>query len=216
MARTKSAGSWEQYSLKQMAALKECDLKTQAPALGLPLDEAGRVRVNFFGRDYLIANDDISALDGQPVSYNHKSALAHYLASQGRGELSGEFLPICRLTGVVHTGSSPSGNLIQPLTDRFGDKYEAFAEAAAKRGGVHEGRSPAGGESWHFQPLPYLPIKVIFFEADDEFEAEVKALFDSSAPVFMSYECLELVEMLMVAELLGAAGLLGCGGHQHD
>lgn len=212
MARSKSAANWEQYSHKQMAALADCDLRAQAPGLGFSLDGDGRVKATFFGRDYLIDNQDISAVDGGAVSSNHKSVLAHYLLSRGRGALSGEFLPIGRLTGMVDTGASPSDNLIKPLAERFSDKYEAFSEAARKAGGRHEGKSPAGGESWLFASLPYLPLKVVFFEADDEFEAEVKVLFDSSAPVFVAYECLELLEMVLVAELLGAAGLLGCGG----
>lgn len=219
MARSKSASNWEQYSQKQVAALAEADLKSQAAAMELPLDQDGRVKAEFFGREYLIANKGISARDGEAVSYNHQSILAHYLMSRGEGGLSGEFLPIGRLTGMVATGLSPSDNLIKPLVEKFGDKYQLFTEAALKIGGRHEGKSPAGGESWLFAPLPKIRLQVIFFEADDEFEAEVKVLFDSSAPNFVAYECMELLEMVLVAELLGHAGLLGCGGacgHQHD
>lgn len=215
MARSKSASNWEQYAQKQMADLAATDLATQAPALGLSLDAQGRVPLTMFGRDYLVANTEINALDGGPVTWNHKGLMAHYLMSQGRTALTGEYLPIGRLTGIINTGQSPSDGLIKPLTDQFGDKYQAFTEAALKIGGLHEGRSPSGGEQWLFRPLPYLPIQVIFFEADDEFEAEVKVLFDSSAPTFVAYEVLELAEMILVAEMLLAAGLLGCGGH-HD
>lgn len=213
MARTKSASNWEQYSLKQMEALAGVDLAGQAPPLGLTVDDQGRVPLTMFNRDYLVTNADITALDGGAVPSGHKGLIAHYLASGGRAALTGEYLPIGRLTGIINTGQSPSDNLVKPLTEQFGDKYRAFAEAAVKIDGVHEGRSPSGGEQWLFQPLPYLPIQVIFFEADEEFEAEVKVLFDSSAPAFVAYEVLELAEMILVAEMLLAAGLLGCGGH---
>lgn len=212
MARAKSAGNWEQYCLKQVAALAETDLAGQAQALGLSLDDQGRAQLTFFGRDYLADNKGVAAVDGKPVTPSHQGAMAHYLLSRGRGALSGEFLPIGRLTGIVETGASPSDSLIKPLVEKFGADYQAFARAAEKIGGRCEGRSPAGGESWLFQPLPYVPMRVVFFEADDEFEAEVKVLFDSSAPVFVAYEALELLEMILTAELLLAAGLLGCGG----
>lgn len=215
MARSKSASNWEQYAQKQVAALAETDLAAQAPALGLSLDDQGRVALTMFGRDYLVTGADITAVDGGSVTWNHRGLIAHYLMSQGRADLSGEYLPIGRLTGIINTGQSPSDSLIKPLTDQFGDKYPAFTEAAAKIGGVHEGRSPSGGDQWLFRPLPFLPMQVIFFEADEEFEAEIKVLFDSSAPTFVAYEVLELAEMILVAELLLAAGLLGCGGH-HD
>ena len=215
MSRAKSANNREQYYHHQMAALAETDLAAQAPPLGLTVDDQGRVPITFFARDYLADNRAIEPVDGRPTTLDHRSVMAHYLMSRGRGELTGEFLPIGRLTGIINTGASPSDSLIMPLTERFGDKYQAFTEAAAKIGGRHEGRAPSGGESWLFQPLPFLPIRVIFFEADEEFEAEVKVLFDSSAPIFVAYECLELAEIVLVIELLGAAGLLGCGGCGH-
>lgn len=212
MARSKSASNWEQYAQKQVTALAETDLAAQAPALGLTVDSQGRAPLTMFGRDYLVTGRDVTAADGGPVTWNHRGLMAHYLISQGRSELSGEYLPIGRLTGIINTGQSPSDSLIKPLTDHFGNNYPAFAEAAAKIGGLHEGRSQSGGEQWLFWPLPYLPMQVIFFEADDEFEAEVKVLFDSSAPTFVAYEVLELAEMILVTEFLLAAGLLGCGG----
>lgn len=219
MTRTKSASNWEQYSRNQMALLAETDLAGQAPALGLAVDAEGRVPVRFFGRDYLVSRQEIEAVDGSHVTPNHKSVLAHYLMSRGRGALTGENLPIGRLTGVVSSGASPSDNLIKPLAEKFGDRYDVFREAAQKIGGRSEGSAPSGGESWLFHDLPFLPVRVVFFEADEEFPAEVKVLFDSSAPVFVTYEVLELVEMLLVVEMLSTAGLLGCGGacgHHHD
>lgn len=213
MSRSQSLNNREYYYNNQMDALKGADLAAQAPAMGLAVDAEGRVPVKFFERDYLVTNSGVEAVGGHPTTMDHKSVIAHYLMSKGSGELTGEYVPIGRLTGMVQTGANPSGDLTQPLTERFGDKYEAFTEAARQIGGRHEGRSPSGGEAWLFQPLPKLPIQVVFFEADDEFPAEVKVMFDLSATKFVSYECLELMEIVLVVELLGAAGLLGCGHH---
>jgi hypothetical protein len=190
-----------------MDALAGADLAAQAPPLGLGVDAGGRVPLRFFNRDFLASVRAIEPVDGQPVSLDHKSVIAHYLLSRGRGKPAGEFLPIGRLTGVVSTGVSPSDNLIAPLTEKFGAQYELFRRAALKIGGLEEGRAPSGGESWLFQPLPLLPVRIVFFEADEEFAAEVKVLFDASAPKFVAYECLELMEMVLVDELLSAAGL---------
>ncbi|UQZ88200.1 hypothetical protein C4J81_02820 [Deltaproteobacteria bacterium Smac51] len=212
MARAKTAKNREQYYHSQMEALTACNLAAQAPRMGFSLDEEGRVPVRFFERDYLVDNQSVAPVDGRPVGLDHFSVIAHYMMSEGEGELSGEFLPISRLTGIVNTGVSPNDSLIAPLTEKFGDGYSLFAEAARKIGGVHEGAAPSGGQSWLFTPLPKLPVRIIFFEADEEFEAEVKVLFDSSSCRFVAYECLELLEMVLVAELLNAAGLLGCGG----
>jgi len=190
-----------------MEALAGADLSLQAPALGLSADDQGRVPVRFFNRDYLVSNTGVQALGGAPAPLDHQSVLAHYLMSQGRKTLTGEFLPIGRLTGVASTGASPSDSLIVPLAANFGDNYGLFARAAERIGGRAEGRAPSGGESWLFPALPFFPVRVVFFEADDEFPAEIKVLFDSSAPAFVAYECLELMELVLVEELMGAAGL---------
>ena len=213
MSRAQSLNNREYYYNNQMAALAEADLAAMASPLGMAADAEGRVPVKFFGRDYLVTSGGVEAVGGHPTTNDHKSVIAHYLTNGGSGELTGEYVPIGRLTGMVQTGANPSGDLTAPLTERFGDKYEAFAEAARKVGGQHEGRSPSGGEAWLFKPLPKLPIQIVFFEADDEFPAEVKVLFDSSATKFVSYECLEVMEIVLVVELLGAVGLLGCGHH---
>jgi hypothetical protein len=207
MPRTPSLQNREQYYHGQMAALANADLTAQAPALGLTVNAEGQVPVLFFGRDYLISNTAIVALDGAPAPLDHQSVMAHYLMSRGRGTLSGEFLPIGRLTGVASTTASPSDNLLAPLTANFSDRYDLFAQAARQVGGRAEGRSPSGGESWLFPALPLFPVRVVFFEADDEFPAEIKVLFDASITTFVSYECLELMELVLVEELLGAAGL---------
>ena len=205
MSRAETPKNRELYYHNQMAALAWADLAAQAPPLGLTLTAEGQAAVRFFARDFLISPEAIEPVDGAPVSLDHKSVLAHYLLSRGRGELTGEFLPLGRLTGVVSSGLSPSDNLILPLTREFGDRYETFAQAARKVGGAAEGRAPSGGESWLFHFLPYLPVKIIFFEADEEFPAEVQVRFDSSAPNFVSYECLELMVMVLVEEIRGAA-----------
>jgi len=203
MSRTPSLQNREQYHQSQMAALAQADLPAQAPALGLTVDTSGRVPVRFFGRDYLVSNTGIEASDGAPAPLDHQSVLAHYLMSRGRGTLSGEFLPIGRLTGVVSTGASPSDNLIFPLAENFGGCYGLFAWAARRIGGKAEGRAPSGGEAWLFHDLPFFPVRIVFFESDDEFPAEVKVLFDSSITTFVAYECLELMELVLVEELLG-------------
>jgi hypothetical protein len=187
--------------------LSRQDVAAQAAALGLTLDPAGRAVADFLGRRYLISASGVESADGKPVTVDAQSVLAHYLSSQGRGELALEFVPIGRLTGINVTGGSPSENLSKPLGDLFGERYDLFAKVAPKVGGRALGLSPSGAQAWEFG-LPKVPVRVEFFEADEEFGAEIKVLFDRSANRFVSYECLELLTMCLVVDLLMAAGLI--------
>ncbi|MDR1110042.1 MAG: DUF3786 domain-containing protein [Deltaproteobacteria bacterium] len=207
MSRAKTNQARMYYRQTQLENLAKIDLKAQAEALGLAIDGQGRAVADFLGRKLLLDNGSVASADGRPVPIDAQSVVAHYLASRGRAELTGQFVPIGRLTGIGVTGGSPSENLAKPLADKFGDRYGLFAQAAPKIGGRHQGRSQAGAQAWDFG-LPRLPARIEFFEADDEFPAEIKVLFDTSANQFVSYECLELYTMCLVVDLLLAAGLI--------
>jgi hypothetical protein len=209
MSKAKTNASRLSYQRTQLENLAKQDIAAQAAALGLALDESGRAVAEFLGRRYLIGRDGVSLAGNgaAQATVDAQSVLAHYLASQGRGELTGESVPIGRLTGISVTGGSPSENLTKPLGDLFGDRYDLFAQAAPKVGGRALGLSQAGAQAWEFG-LPKVPVRVEFFEADEEFPAEIRVLFDSSANRFVSYECLELLTMCLVVEILMAAGLI--------
>ncbi|MDR2300494.1 MAG: DUF3786 domain-containing protein [Deltaproteobacteria bacterium] len=207
MSRAKTNKARMIYLRTQLENLAKVDIKSQAPPLGLALDSEGRALVNFLGRDLAVDNKAVFARDGSPVPIDAQSVVAHYLASQGRADLTGEFVPIGRLTGIGVTSGSPSESLTKPLSNLIGPQYDLFAQAAPKIGGVHKGLSQAGAQAWDFG-LPKLPARVEFFEADDEFEAEIKLLFDSTANRYVNYECLELYTMCIVVDLLMAAGLI--------
>jgi hypothetical protein len=180
--------------------------------MGLVYDEDEKaVKVRFLGRDYLVKNDEIASQDGEFTTVDTKSVLAHYLASKGTGELEEDYLPIGRLTGIASGasgGKSPSDSLSKPLGDKFGADYEAFKKAALEIGARHIGLSAAGAQSFLIEDLPKLPARLEFFEADEEFDAEIKLLFNSSATRFVSYECLEIFIMTIVVALLLKAGLI--------
>jgi hypothetical protein len=205
MSRAKTINSRLNYCQTQLAALKEINLPAQAEALGLAADPSGQVPVTFLGRDYLVANSGVTSPGGGAVSVDTQSVLAHYLCSHGRGQLSGQYVPINRLTGITVSPSSPSGNLTKPLEMINGD-YARFQEAAVKIGGQVLGNAPSGAKSWFFGGLPFLPVKIDFFESDEEFPFEIKLLFDSTANIFASYECLELCTMCLVVALLMTGG----------
>jgi hypothetical protein len=207
MSKAKTNLNRLNYRAVQLENLAKLDVAAQAEALGLPLDERGRAIADFLGRRYALSNAGVEALSGPPATVDAQSVLAHYLASRGRGDLSHEYVPIARLTGISAGVGSPSENLSKPLSDLFGARYDLFAAAAPKVGGRAVGLSPSGAQAWEFG-LPKVPVRVEFYEADEEFGAEIRVLFDSTANRFVSYECLELLTMCLVVEILLAAGLI--------
>jgi hypothetical protein len=212
MSKAKTNQARIAYSKTQLENLSKADIPSQAQAMGFPLDETStKAKARFLGRDYLIDQSGVKAEDGKFVTVDTISVLSHYLCSKGRGEISNDYLPIGRLTGIASgasAGTSPSDQLSKPLADKFGADYEAFKKAALDAGLKHIGLSQAGAQSFILEDLQKVPIKIDFFEADEEFDSEIKFLYNAAANQFVSYECLELITMCTVVDLLLRAGLI--------
>lgn len=179
------------------------DLAGNAPHLGLTDNGDGSVTVNFFNRDYLVDAAGVRPLDGWPAGVVHCSLVAHYAMSAGRGEPSQDFVPLEALSGTLPgSGSSYRREaVIGPLLRRFADDSAGLETAVAGLGGRSEGRDPSGGLSWIFYPFPKVPLRLIYHEADDEFEAEFRILHERRSINFMEFEALAFMSGLLVDEL---------------
>lgn len=181
------------------------DLVGNAPHLGLEANDDGSVRVNFLNREYLVKADGAYAADGKPAGINHRSVVAHYAMSPGRGEPSLEFVSLSKKSGTVSASQSAfqRESVSNPLRRKFETDQPALEAAVARIGGQTAGRDESGGLAWVFFPFPKLPLKLVYHEADEEFEAEFRLLYDSRCTDFMEFEAVAFVGGLLVEELLG-------------
>lgn len=179
------------------------DLAGNAGPLGLNDNGDGSVTVNFFNRPYIVEASGVRPADGGPAGINHLSLAAHYAMSSGRGEPSLEFVPLGLLSGAVSGSWSSYGReaVTAPLVRRFGDDLAGLESAIARLGGRPEGRSPSGGWSWLLFPVPKVPLRLIYHEADDEFEAEFRILYDRRGKDFMEFEALAFMGGILVGDL---------------
>jgi hypothetical protein len=203
-------GGYEKIYHWQAAKLAGADLTGPAAGLGLVAIGPGVVRVGLFGRDYLVDGTGVRPADGGPASPNQLSLVAHYALSPGRGEPAYEFVPLDRLSGPA-PGQPGAGRTLgrdylnRALARRFDRDPEALAAAAARLGGRDLGRDSSGGRAWLFHPFPKVPLKLIVHEADEEFPASYRLLFDLSAPAFMVFEALGFLAGLFQQEICRAS-----------
>jgi hypothetical protein len=178
-------------------------LAGRAGRLGLTLDGEGRTLVPLFGRVYVVDTSGVAPLDGLPAPVNHLSLAGHYAMSEGRGEASGEFAALHRLSSVIDQGGIfECSSMSKTLDRKFGNDLAALRRRAAQLGGAELSDEPSGGLAWLFQAFPKVPIKLIHHPADDEFGAEYKLLFDTSATAFMAFEALGFLAGAFIGEML--------------
>ena len=183
--------------------LAECDFRESAQRLGLEYAN-GQIRVRFLMRDYGITLNGVQPLDGQPVNVNNLSVLLYYVLSQGHGEPENLYIPfqsIPRLTGGLNTLTRLMN---APLERYFGEDYQKFRDAALRLGGMEE-ESGRGKHVWKLYVLPKIPMKIIFYEADEDFPVDIQIMLDNTAIQFLEFECLAFLVGCVVRSLIKTA-----------
>jgi hypothetical protein len=133
--------------------------------------------------------DGAEALDGQPVNVNNRSVLLYYLLSHGSGDPEKCFVLFESLPGMIGGLHTELRIMNRPLERCFRNDYAKFGEAALTLGGVAQ-EACAGKHVWDFAVLPKIPVRVAFYEADDEFPANIQIMLDQTALRFLEFECL--------------------------
>jgi hypothetical protein len=196
-------GGYDSIYLGLITKLSECDFQDSAERLGLEYVDGG-VRVNFLKREYHITLDGVEPLDGQPVNVNNRSVLLYYLLSKGYGEPENTYILFESIPRMLSGLSGQNQLTNSPLERYFGNDYTKFSEAAVKLGGTEE-ESQAGKHLWKFHILPKIPLKTVFYDADDEFPVSIKIMLDETSLHFLEFECLAFMVGCFVRALIKTA-----------
>ena len=183
--------------------LSECDFQESADRLGLECVEGG-VQVNFLKREYRITPDGVEPLDGHPVNVNNRSVLLYYLLSKGTGNPENSYILFESIPRVISGLDLQNRLMSTPLERKFGSDYIKFSEAAVKLDGIEED-SQSGKHSWKFDVLPKIPLKVVFYEADNEFPANIQIMLDKTSLKFLEFECLAFMVGCFIRALIKTA-----------
>lgn len=196
-------GGYDSIYLGLISKLSGLNFQESALRLGLEYVDGG-VRVCFLKREYRIASDGVEPLDGRPVNVNNLSVLLYYLLSNGRGDPENSYIPFESIPRMI-SGLHAQGRLMNtPLEQYFGNDYVKFSEAGLKLGGIEEERQ-VGKHLWRFEVLPKIPLKLVFYEADDDFPAEIQIMLDKTAIQFLEFECLAFLVGCFVRALIKTA-----------
>ena len=90
----------------------------------------------------------------------------------------------------------------KPLLNFFGNRLELLEGAAQALGGrmVHY-----GDKAVIIPALPRVPIVLVFWSGDEEFQPEASILFDSTIPTYLSTEDIAVLSQQTVFRLIKLA-----------
>jgi hypothetical protein len=194
--------------------LKGLDFTDAAKRMGLRLVSDDEAELDFLGRTYSIARDAVSLKSerivwgkaGEEFDFNVRSVLGYYALSESRVQPVGDFRLLSSFShGVFASGGSSYEKQASPLSKAYGADYGKFREAALKLGMADEGLQ-GSGKKWHYELLPRMPVKLIYYEGDDEFPTDIKILYDSTAIQVYKFEPLAVLNGCFVKGLASIGG----------
>jgi hypothetical protein len=175
---------------------------------GATFDAAsGLYTLKSFGRDFFISPAEkklFSAAGEDPVflgklSYFFRLSVLGYLGGSKSVKLTGNLInPLNMKSGQLFF----RGSHVLPL-DGLSRKYGTDREAFLRKGGEYGAERAAYGDaSVTVYPLPNVPVVLILWLADEEFEARANFLFDSSVENQMPIDVVWSIAMLTVTAFL--------------
>jgi hypothetical protein len=189
--------------IKQIAAL---DPARFPEILGVSVDPKG-IRVPWFEKEYTITAQGIEGPGGGRPNYSTCVILCKYLLLCPADTPAGDqwqsykdFKDAAPL--ITFFGNSVEGKLARHFSGRTDDLVKA-AERIGGRKPVETGLSY--DICMYFAALPQVVCLLVFNDADDEFSADCRILFQKRAAAHLDMECVAMVGSELADRLTAAA-----------
>jgi hypothetical protein len=193
-----------------ISLLQQCDFNESAKRLHLKLVE-DTIMITFLERTYIISKNSIDLAEEKLIwtaqtegyEYNLKSVLGYYVLSKADVEPENDF---CTIGYFSHGIFRDDWRADTQFSKVFGNDYTKFCGVAKKLDMVFEGEKSSGQYIWRYTLLPKMPIKVIYYEGDDEYPTKLQVLYDKTAIKLYKFEPLAVLHHCFIGGL-AAIGL---------
>jgi hypothetical protein len=179
--------------------LKSCDFSESSKRLGLKQISEDTILINFFDRTYKISKDGIELIEQTTIwkvnsegyEFDLKSVLGYYVLSEANVDPMYDFCTFSHFSGGVFREGF--GSVDNKFVDTFGNDYKRFGEIMNRLGVEYEEGSRDGKYIWNYKILPKIPIKLIFYEGDDEYPSKMQILYDKTVIKIYKFEPLAVL-----------------------
>lgn len=206
-ARALDQGAKEESVVQALAFLKDkiggLDLPELAEKSGaeyLP-GPPERLRVPLFGSPYLVGKEEVVEESGANPSVWVKVFLLIYSTRANGNPPAGKWAAFRELPNSV-SKAKQFEETAGRLARRFEGKPEELREAALRLSG-EEIEAESADLAFIFKALPGVPLQLLFWDGDEDFEARVTILLDKDVLDYLDQEAIVFLTEAMAALLLG-------------
>jgi hypothetical protein len=175
----------EELILRLREDIRDIDFSEVASHIGAELKD-GVLILKCMGRDFMIDASGEVTTKGFLTPWI-KILLLHYIKTGGRADSSGKWVSFSELKSGMVKSSSFTRDCEEPLRQMLDSNLQK-ADALLGRFGAERRDDFPAMNAWHITLLPKIPVLILFWAADGEFESKVKVLFDSTADKFLDVE----------------------------
>jgi hypothetical protein len=169
------------------------DIPRRAAELGFKATENG-YRVPFFAKDYLLTNGSLVDRRARPAPFDAVIVICRYLimcppvaSSRRQWTAFREFKDAAPLLGYF------AQNAEQAIAKTFRSRPDELHEAARRLNGQPPDKHLAYDAQYLFTALPRIKLLLLFNDADEEFDAECRVLFERRAEAYLDMECVAIL-----------------------
>lgn len=138
--------------------------------------------------------------------FNEAMSIYHHLQyTKDFPHLTGEWIPTSEIEGASIRNTRLPDPLLAPFARQFSGKCAELALACETLGGK---KLNQGDVSYEFFAFPQVPLRLIFWDADEDFPAQAQVLTDRGAADYMHFETIGCV----VSDLLEKLENNSCAG----
>ena len=127
----------------------------------------------------------------------------HYFSTSDGSPMAGDHISFKEVREAMLYLPKFEERAVAPLLGRFGANPEQILEPAQQLGGQKE---DLGDFSVTIPAFPRVPITLVFWKKDEEFEARLTILFDRTVIRYLPTEDIVLATQMMAYRLIGMAG----------
>jgi hypothetical protein len=200
------ASIFEQIYQDYLAQLGQVDLQNIANKRGTEM-KGDSILVPLFGQLYKISPKGILDPSGKEPIHSVKVVLCQYLLHAPATEPEGEdWVSYKDFKDASPFVGGFQNNTEKAIAKNFAGRLEALRKACLQLGGKDPGLDWGYQLSMKFDPLPHVPILLLFNDADEEFPAQCLLLFERRAEKYLDMESMAILAWLLTDYLNQSPG----------
>ncbi len=198
-----------QWAKERSASMDILDLPVR---IGGELLESGDdpvLRLPYFKGLILIRKDSIVREGGGELTKWEQVFIYNHIAQGGSAYPTGKWKGLEAFPNTVSKMKSMINHVENPLIERFSGKIEELKTTAVEIGGeIQTKQAESADLAVKIQPLPKIPVMILFWEGDLEegIPAKIKFLFDETITEHLDIESImfmsERIKQLLTGEVM--------------